>query len=150
MAGSEERGQPPDAFALCSSYSNLPLIRITPDMSRMLGVDLDGSRRIEPAHVGRRGGPDGSRRRQSDRRMIIGMIQGHPTQDRMARRATPDAWWTTRSAKVAGPSGKSFDAAGSGSLLVGGGGLSWLIPGVTLCLLAGSSRRESCSSEILR
>jgi hypothetical protein len=33
----------------------------------MLGVDLDGSRRIEPAHVGRLVDPDGSRRIQTDR-----------------------------------------------------------------------------------
>jgi hypothetical protein len=33
----------------------------------MLGVDLDGSRRIEPAHVGCLVGPDGSRRIQKDR-----------------------------------------------------------------------------------
>src|SRR5829696_8505669 len=52
--------------------------------------------------------------------MIKRMIKAHPTQDRMARRATPDAWWTTRSAKVAGPSGKSSDAAGSG-------GRCWLV-----------------------
>jgi hypothetical protein len=33
----------------------------------MLGVDLDGTRRISPAHVGGRVGPDGSRRKQLDR-----------------------------------------------------------------------------------
>jgi hypothetical protein len=33
----------------------------------MLGVDLDGSRRIEPAHVGCPVGSDGSRRIQKDR-----------------------------------------------------------------------------------
>jgi hypothetical protein len=33
----------------------------------MLGVGLDGSRRIEPAHVGCLVGPDGSRRIQKDR-----------------------------------------------------------------------------------
>jgi hypothetical protein len=33
----------------------------------MLGVDLDGSRPIEPAHVGCLVGPDGSRRIQKDR-----------------------------------------------------------------------------------
>jgi len=33
----------------------------------MLRVDLDGSRRIEPAHVGCVVGPDGSRRIQKDR-----------------------------------------------------------------------------------
>jgi hypothetical protein len=33
----------------------------------MFGVDLVGSRRIWPAHVGQRVGPDGSRRIQKDR-----------------------------------------------------------------------------------
>jgi hypothetical protein len=33
----------------------------------MLGVDLDGSRRIQPAHVACLVGPDGSRRIQKDR-----------------------------------------------------------------------------------
>jgi len=36
MAGSDERGQLPDAFALCSSYSNLPLIRRAPDYESVL------------------------------------------------------------------------------------------------------------------
>ena len=40
---------------------DLPITR------RMLGVDLDGSRRIEPAHVGWPVGLDGSRRIQTDR-----------------------------------------------------------------------------------
>jgi hypothetical protein len=38
-----------------------------PITRRMLGVDLVGSRRIEPAHVGWPVGPDGSRRIQKDR-----------------------------------------------------------------------------------
>jgi hypothetical protein len=38
-----------------------------PITTRMLGVDLDGSRRIWPAHVGCLVGPDGSRRIQKDR-----------------------------------------------------------------------------------
>ena len=38
-----------------------------PIMSRMLRVGLDGSRRIEPAHVGCLVGPDGSRPIQNDR-----------------------------------------------------------------------------------
>jgi hypothetical protein len=41
--------------------SDLPITR------RMIRVDLDGSRRIEPAHVGRLVGRDGSRRIQKDR-----------------------------------------------------------------------------------
>jgi len=40
---------------------DLPITR------RMLGVDLDGSRRIQPAHVGRLVDPDGLRRLQKDR-----------------------------------------------------------------------------------
>jgi hypothetical protein len=41
----------------------------------MLGVDLDGSRRIEPAQVGCAFGPDGSRRIQTIVWMIVGMIK---------------------------------------------------------------------------
>jgi hypothetical protein len=52
---------------------------------RMLGVDLDGIRRIWPAHVGCLVGPDGSRRIVW---MIKRMIKGLPTQDRMARQAS--------------------------------------------------------------
>jgi hypothetical protein len=57
-----------------------------PITSRMLGVDLDGTRQIEPAHVGASSvqtAPDGYRRIDW---MIIGMIKAHPTQDRMAHR----------------------------------------------------------------
>jgi hypothetical protein len=43
----------------------------------MLGVDLDGSRRIEPAHVGCPVGPDGYRRIVW---MIKRMIKGCPTE----------------------------------------------------------------------
>jgi hypothetical protein len=39
-----------------------------PITSRMLGVDLDSSRRVEPAHLGCLIGSDGSRRIQKDRR----------------------------------------------------------------------------------
>jgi hypothetical protein len=49
----------------------------------MLGVDLDGSRRIEAAHVGCPVGPDGYRRIVW---MIIGMIKAHPTANRMPSR----------------------------------------------------------------
>jgi hypothetical protein len=45
------------------SAGPLPLHPIT---RRMLGVDLDGSRRIEAAHVGCLVGPDRSRRIQKD------------------------------------------------------------------------------------
>jgi hypothetical protein len=55
----------------------------------MLRVDLVGSRRIEPAHVGRPFGPDGSRRIQKDRQMIKWMTKAHPTENRMAGRAVP-------------------------------------------------------------
>jgi hypothetical protein len=48
-----------------------------PITSRMFGVGLDGSRRIEPAHVGCPVGSDGSRRTWKDRLMIIGMIKAH-------------------------------------------------------------------------
>src|SRR5215207_11732503 len=71
-----ERLPPPISSKICSSC----LIALTsrngaqggirtldlPSTRRMLGVDLDGSRRIEPAHVGWPVGPDGSRRIQTD------------------------------------------------------------------------------------
>jgi hypothetical protein len=41
----------------------------------MLGIDLVGSRRIWAAQVGCPVGPDGSRRIQTDRLEIIGMIK---------------------------------------------------------------------------
>ena len=63
---------------------DLPITR------RMLGVDLDGSRRIEPAHVGWPVGPDGSKRIQTDRLDDQTMI-AHPTENRMPRRAWVDA-----------------------------------------------------------
>src|SRR5512132_2279488 len=63
-------------------------------------VELDGSRRIEPAYVACLVGPDGSRRIVW---MIIGMIKGHSTENRMARQAirtrgtdrvrSVDSWW---------------------------------------------------------
>ena len=62
------------------------LILDLPTTSRMLGVELDGTRRILPAHVGAlsiQTGPDGYRRIVW---MVIGMIKGHPTQNRMTRR----------------------------------------------------------------
>jgi hypothetical protein len=46
----------------------------------MLGVDLDASRGIKPAHVGWLVGPDGS----DGSRRIVWMIKGHPTKSRMA------------------------------------------------------------------
>jgi hypothetical protein len=45
----------------------------------MLGVDLVGSSRIEPAHVACRVGPDGSRRIQKDRLDDQMEIKAHPT-----------------------------------------------------------------------
>jgi len=55
--------------------------------SRMFGVDPDGSRRIDPAHVGGLFGPDGSRRVQEDRLDDHRMIKAHPTEHRMPRRS---------------------------------------------------------------
>jgi hypothetical protein len=100
----------------------------------MLGVDLDGSRRLQKDRLDEQMDDHGASDRSSDDkasnpRRLVGRREAQ---------------------KVAGPSGESPDAAGSGLLLVRGGGLSWLAPGVTLCLVAGSSRRECCSSEILR
>jgi hypothetical protein len=61
---------------------NLPFTR------RMLGVDLVGSRRIWPAQVGCLVDLVGSRPIQKDRLDDHSDDQGHPTEDRMARRAT--------------------------------------------------------------
>jgi hypothetical protein len=58
------------ASARTASVSLLTRLHRTDDLpitSRMLRVDLDGSRRIEPAHVGCVVGPDGSRPIQTDR-----------------------------------------------------------------------------------
>jgi hypothetical protein len=56
----------------------------------MLGVDLDGSRRIEPAPTldtsSIQTAPDGYRRIVW---MIIWMIKAHPTKNQMTRRLTP-------------------------------------------------------------
>jgi hypothetical protein len=58
-----------------------------PITSRMLGVDLDGSRRIEPARVGWVGGPDGSRRIQTDRLDDQMDDQGPSDRNRMPKQA---------------------------------------------------------------
>jgi hypothetical protein len=62
---------------------DLPITR------RMLGVGLDGSRRIEPAHVGWPVGLDGSRRIQKDRLDDQTDDQRPSDRNRMPRRATP-------------------------------------------------------------
>src|SRR5262245_38394293 len=49
----------------------------------MFGVGPDGSRRIQPAHVGRRIGPDGARRIQKD----LLDDQAHPIENRMVCRS---------------------------------------------------------------
>jgi hypothetical protein len=54
-----------------------------PITRRMLGVDLVGSRRIWPAHVGCAVGPDGSRPVLSDRLDAQREIKGHPMLNRM-------------------------------------------------------------------
>ena len=66
----------------------------------MLGVALDGSRRIEPAHVGCLVGPDGSRRIVW---MIKRMIKGHPTENRITRRCTQEAGQVRSSPTWAAP-----------------------------------------------
>jgi len=48
----------------------------------MLGVDLDGSRRIQPAHVECPVGPDGSDGSRRIDWMINEMIKAHPTEKR--------------------------------------------------------------------
>ena len=51
-----------------SSDATAPVQEIDlPITSRMLGVDLDGTGRVLPAHVGCLVDPDGSRRTQTDR-----------------------------------------------------------------------------------
>jgi hypothetical protein len=55
----------------------------------MLGVDLVGSRRIEPAHVGRIVGPDGSRRIQKDR--LDDQMDDQSASDRESDAASIDA-----------------------------------------------------------
>jgi hypothetical protein len=57
----------------------------------MLRIGLDGSRRIEPAHVGWPVGPDGSRRIQTDRLDDQMDDQGASDRNRMARQASPGA-----------------------------------------------------------
>jgi hypothetical protein len=68
-----------------------PEVRLTDDLPitrRMFGVDLVGSRRIWPAQVGCLVDLVGSRPIQKDRLDDHSDDQGHPTEDRMARRAT--------------------------------------------------------------
>jgi Single-strand binding protein family len=60
---------------------DLPITR------RTLGVNLDGPRRIQPAHVGCLVGPDGSRRIQTDRLDDQMNDQGAYDKNRMARQA---------------------------------------------------------------
>ena len=62
----------------------------------MLGVDLDGSRRIEPAHVGCLVGPDGSRRIQSDRLDDQTDDQGPSDTKSDAKGEQPEARWQSR------------------------------------------------------
>src|SRR5215216_5848093 len=66
-----------------------------PITSRMLGVDLDGSGRIEPAHVGCTVGPDGSRRIQKDR--LDDQMDDQGPSDRESDAASIDASPTAHS-----------------------------------------------------
>ena len=82
---------------------DLPITR------RMLGVDLDGSRRIEPAHVGCLVGPDGSRRIQKDR--LDDQTDDQGLSDRIGcqgMRRFPGSWMI----KASGPSGKTIGGRG--------------------------------------
>jgi hypothetical protein len=82
---------------------DLPITR------RMLGVGLDGSRRIEPAHVGWLVGPDGYRRIVW---MIKRMIKGCPTEsDAKASKGVP------RLTNDQGASDTKSDAKASNHLL---------------------------------
>jgi hypothetical protein len=81
-----------DAAAWPGRPTRRPEVRPTDDVPitrRMLGVDLDGSRRIEPAHVACAVGPDGSNGSRPIVWMINRMIKAHPTKNRMPRQA---AW----------------------------------------------------------
>jgi hypothetical protein len=79
------------AICTLTCWSVVPAAEIRTDdppiTRRMLGIDLDGSRRIEPAHVGWPVGPDGYRRIVW---MIKRMIKGCPTEpDAKASKRVP-------------------------------------------------------------
>jgi hypothetical protein len=68
------------------SYRNTQTLDL-PITRRTLGVNLDGPRRIQPAHVGCLVGPDGSRRVQTDRLDDQMNDQGASDKNRMAKQA---------------------------------------------------------------
>jgi hypothetical protein len=73
-----------------------------PITSRILRVGLVGSRRIEPAHVGRRVGPDGSRRIQKDR--LDDQMDDQGASDRKSDgKASNDAESDGRAASIPAP-----------------------------------------------
>jgi Single-strand binding protein family len=103
------------------SYRNTQTLDL-PITRRTLGVNLDGPRRIQPAHVGCLVGPDGSRRVQTDRLDDQMNDQGASDKNRMARQAGDPPFKTSR---LHAPTGRSAV-----------GGQSWRSgrsPGRTAC-----------------
>jgi hypothetical protein len=70
----------------------------------MLGVGLDGSRRIQPAHLACPVGPDRSRPIPTDRLDDQRMIKAHPTQHRMPRKQDPSGKAVAQPRAAARPS----------------------------------------------
>jgi Single-strand binding protein family len=85
------------------SYRNTQTLDL-PITRRTLGVNLDGPRRIQPAHVGCLVGPDGSRRVQTDRLDDQMNDQGASDKNRMARQAGDPPFKTSR---LHAPTGRS-------------------------------------------
>jgi hypothetical protein len=79
---------PDDAILSTASRADSSDLPIT---SRMLGVELDGTRRIVAAHVGWLVDLDGSRRRQTERLDDHLMVKCLPRPNRMARRPGPSS-----------------------------------------------------------
>jgi hypothetical protein len=71
----------------------------------MLGVDLVGSRRIQPAHVGCPVGPDGSRRIQKDR--LDDHRDDQPPSDEVSDDIASAGRWAC--GEVQGPSSSSVE-----------------------------------------
>jgi single stranded DNA-binding protein len=103
------------------SYRNTQTLDL-PITRRTLAINLDGPRRIQPAHVGCLVGPDGSRRVQTDRLDDQMNDQGASDKNRMARQAGDPPFKTSR---LHAPTGRSAV-----------GGQSWRpgrSPGRTAC-----------------
>jgi hypothetical protein len=86
-----------------ASYRNTQTLDL-PITRRTLGVNLDGPRRIQPAHVGCLVGPEGSRWVQTDRLDDQMNDQGAYDKNRMARQAGDPLFKTSR---LHAPTGRS-------------------------------------------